>query len=118
MPASLAHLTGVTVDPEPFSGGCTVHFDIGVTSETPVTSVKIILYTDSEAYGYLSASPLSGTTWRVTWNAPAGVSINTHYGIDFILQNGSSEQQDEFDSNTPATKYPAGESHYFARYKN
>jgi len=90
---------------------------VSFTSDTPVTSVKIIVYTDSEAFGYLFASSLSASTWRVTWIAPAGVSINAHYGIDVIIKNGSTEQQDEFDPNTSATKYPAGEAHYFLRFK-
>jgi hypothetical protein len=116
MPVPLADLAGVTVDPEPFMGGCTVHFDISVSSDTPVTSVKIIVYTDTEAFGYLFASPLSGSTWRVTWIAPTGVTINSHYGIDVIIKNGSTEQQDNYEV-TPTGKYPAGEAHYFLRFR-
>lgn len=118
-PATLPDANTATFSTLTAVPGCKIQIEVSATSDpTPINRVRVIIY----ASGIDAVSPVmtlvSGTgndgTWTYEWTVPAGtIRLN---GVDFILENSSTEQQDEFDPNTPSDKYPAGWGVYFLRF--
>lgn len=114
LPASLAKPTEFWIDNMDVVVGCPVIFDIKISSSpTAVISAKILVLVmgNDGVNGNLQliSGDANNGTWRYTWIPLAGSTGS--FGFALTIKNGSTEQQPEFDPNTPETVYPAGETH-------